>query len=166
MSLTLYSAKSLMSLHHRISIRDERKREWYYARSALVSFTNETTIYNADDEKVATIRRKIIAIRRSYVIKMNNGLSITMSRELLHAYKDVLDLPELGWKCEGNIFQLHFAIYDRHHRKLAAIEQKMVSLHDKYRIEVYDPTHLDIIITILITLEHMIIDEEASKNDR
>ena len=56
-SLTLYSKTSLLSLHHRIRLCDEDKHIWYYAKSAILTFTNKTTIYNANRQKVATIRR-------------------------------------------------------------------------------------------------------------
>ncbi len=46
-SLTLYSKTSLLSLHHRIRLCDEDKHVWYYAKSAILTFTNKTTIYNA-----------------------------------------------------------------------------------------------------------------------
>lgn len=162
-SLTLYSKTSLLSLHHRIRLCDEDKHVWYYAKSAILTFTNKTTIYNANRQKVATIRRKLVSFHRAYKITMRNGLSFTMSKELLHVYRDVIDIKDLGWQCRGNIFELNFTVLDRHNRKLAAIKQKMVSMHDKYKIEVYDTTHLDMIITLLITLQHMVIDEEKEK---
>ena len=93
----------------------------------------------------------------------NYELTVSVSGAIDPETGYVIDIKDLGWQCRGNIFELNFTVLDRHNRKLAAIKQKMVSMHDKYKIEVYDTTHLDMIITLLITIQHMVIDEEKEK---
>ena len=40
----------------------------------------------------------------------------------------------------------------------------MISLHDKYCIDLYQPEHEKTVVAILITLQHMIKDREASSS--
>ena len=44
------------------------------------------------------------------------------------------------------------------------IGQKIVSMHDKYCVDIYRPEHERIVVAILITLQHMIRDREASSS--
>ncbi len=61
---------------------------------------------------------------------------------------------------KGNILELNFELYDRDGSIIAVIGQKIVSLHDKYCIDIYRPEHEKTVIAILIALQHMIVDRE------
>ena len=39
--------------------------------------------------------------------------------------------------------------------------QKMISMHDKYCVDIYQPEHEQAVVAILVTLQHMIKDREA-----
>lgn len=72
------------------------------------------------------------------------------------------DIEGLGWQLRGNIFGLNFELYDRDESVIAVISQKMLSLHDKYCIDIYRPEFEKVVVAILITLQHMIKDREAA----
>ena len=56
--------------------------------------------------------------------------------------------------------QLNFALYDRDDSVIAVISQKLMSLHDKYCIDIYKPEYEHEVVAILTTLQHMIRDRE------
>lgn len=93
---------------------------------------------------------------------MSDGLTFMLSTELLHLIKDIINIPELGWQIRGNITALNFEIYDGNGAIIANIGQKMISMHDKYCIDIYKLEYEQIVVAILITIQHMIRDRERS----
>ena len=74
------------------------------------------------------------------------------------------NIEGLGWQLRGNIYGLNFEIYDKADNVIAVIGQKMFSMHDKYCIDIYQPEHEEILVTVLVTLQHMIRDRQASSS--
>ncbi len=91
-------------------------------------------------------------------------MEFQISNELFHIIKDVTNIEGLGWQLRGNILALNFELYDSVGNIVAVIGQKMLSIHDKYCIDVYQREFEEIIVTILITLQHMIRDRENSSS--
>ena len=94
---------------------------------------------------------------------MSGGLQFELSNELFHLIKDITNIEGLGWQLRGNVWELNFALYDQFGRIVAVIGQKMISMHDKYCVDIYQPNAEPIVIAILITLQHMIRDRENSR---
>ena len=59
------------------------------------------------------------------------------------------------------MFELNFELYDQEERVIAVISQKLLSVHDKYAVDIYQPDKEPVVVAILITLQHMIRDREA-----
>ena len=53
-------------------------------------------------------------------------------------------------------------VYDRNGDIIAVIAQKMLSLHDRYCMDIYRPELEAVVTAILITLQHMIRDRQAT----
>ena len=93
---------------------------------------------------------------------MADGMKFQISNELLHLIKDVTNIEGLGWQLQGNIAGLNFELYDQNGSIIAVIGQKLFSIHDKYSIDIYQPELEPMVIAILVTLQHMMKDREAS----
>ncbi len=161
---SLYTSTKVFTLHHHIDITDDNKNVVYQARSKFISLHDKTDLYNASGEHVAHIQRKLISLHERHYITMEDGLSFELSNELFHIIKDVTNIVGLGWQLRGNILALNFELYDKDGSIIAVIGQKMLSIHDKYCIDIYKPEYEQIIIAILVTLQHMIRDREAASS--
>ena len=95
---------------------------------------------------------------------MISGLTFELSNELFHLIKDVTNIEGLGWQLRGNILGLNFELYDKVGNVVAVIGQKMFSIHDKYCIDIYQGEYEEIVVAILIALQHMIRDRQRSAN--
>ena len=95
---------------------------------------------------------------------MADGTEFQLSNELWHLIKDVTNIEGLGWQLRGNIIGLNFQLYDENGGVIAVIGQKMISLHDKYCIDIYRPEHEQKVVAILVTLQHMIRDRENASS--
>ena len=161
---TLYTSSEIFTLHHRIEITDEYGSVAYRAETQFPSIHDKTDIYDADGRHVAHIERKFFTLHERHFITMGDGTSFQLSNELWHIIKDVTNIEELGWVLRGNIAELNFQLYDAQDEVIAVISQKLISIHDKYCVDIYQADKEPIVVAILVTLQHMIKDREAARS--
>ena len=161
---SLFTSTKIFSLHHEIDITDENDNVVYHAASKFLSLRDKTDITRADGELVAHIEKKVLSLHERHYIEMADGRSFEMSNELFHLIKDVTNIEGLGWQLLGNILGLNFQLYDENGEVVAIISQKLLSLHDKYCIDIYQTDKEDVVIAILIALQHMMSDRAASSS--
>ena len=161
---SLFTSTKVMTLHHRIEITDEQENVVYRAETKFPSLHDKTELYDAGGSHVAHIEKKFFSIHQRHFITMTEGPSFELSNELLHIIKSVTNIEGLGWQLRGNILGLNFELYDANEQVIAVIAQKMFSIHDKYCIDIYRPEYEQIVVAILVTLQHMIRDREAASS--
>ncbi|MBQ1821456.1 MAG: LURP-one-related family protein [Clostridia bacterium] len=161
---SLFTTTKLLSLHHHIDITDAQEQVVYQARSKMISLHDKTDVFDAAGNAVAHIERKFFTLHERHFVTMANGVSFQLSNELFHLIKDITNIEGLGWQLRGNIFGLNFELYDQYGNIVAVIGQKMISIHDKYCIDIYRPEDEPIVVAILITLQHMIKDREKASS--
>jgi uncharacterized protein YxjI len=77
--------------------------------------------------------------------------------------KDITNIEGLGWQIRGNLIGLNFNLVDENERPVATIGKKMISMHDKYSIGLYQPEQEQAVTAIFIQLEKML--EARREND-
>ncbi|MCR5262306.1 MAG: LURP-one-related family protein [Clostridiales bacterium] len=159
---SLFTSSKVFTLHHHIDVVDESERIVYQANSKFFSIHDKTDITDAAGRHVAHIERKFFTLHERHFITMENGFRFEVSNEFFHLIKDITNIEGLGWQLRGNILGLNFELYDANGGIIAVISQKMLSLHDKYCMDIYQPEHEKTVVAILITLQHMIQDRAAS----
>ena len=160
---SLFTAGKVFSAHNKITITDENENVVYRAQSKVFSIHDKTEIVRESGEHVANIERKVFTIHEKHIVTMADGLSFVLSTEIMHIVKDVINIEGLGWQIQGNIAALNFELFDENGDIIALISQKMLSLHDKYCIDLYQAQYEEIVVAILITLQHIIQDREAEE---
>lgn len=161
---SLYTSTKVFTLHHRIEITDDRGEVVYRAQSKAISLHDRTELFDAQGSSVARIWKKVLTLHERHFIAMSDGTEFQLSNELWHLVKDITNIEGLGWQLRGNIIGLNFELYDTDGSVIAVIGQKMLSLHDKYCIDIYRPEHEQKVVAILVTLQHMIRDRENSSS--
>lgn len=158
----LYTSSKVFTLHHRIEVTDENENVVCRAETKFPSIHDKTDIFDANGRHVAYFERKLITLHEVHYVDMDNGKSFTLSNELLHIIRDVTNIEGLGWKIEGNFLQLNFTIKDADGELIALVGQKLISLHDKYALDIYKPEYEEEAVALLITLQHMVNDRESA----
>ena len=161
---SLFTTSKVFTLHHHIDITDAQEHVVYEANSKFLSLHDKTDISDAQGNHVAHIERKFFTIHQRHFVTMANGERFEVSTEILHLVKDINNIEGLGWQLRGNIMALNFELYDKDESIIAVISQKMISLHDKYCVDIYRPELEDKVVAILVTLQHMIKDRENSSS--
>ena len=143
---------------------DENESIVYQANTKFPSLHDKTDITDAAGHQVAHIERKFFSLHQRHFVTMADGESFELSNELFHLFKDITNIEGLGWQLRGNILGLNFELYDGSGNIIAVIGQKMLSLHDKYCVDIYRPEYEKTVVAILITLQHMIRDRENASS--
>ena len=155
---SLFTTSKILSLHRDTDITDDRENVLYHSRSKFLSLHDKTDITDQDGKQVAHIERKFWSLHERHFITMADGLSFELSNELWHLVKDISNIEGLGWVLRGNIAGLNFRLYDADEQIIAVISQKLLSIHDKYCVDIYKPEEEPVIVAILVTLQHMMAD--------
>lgn len=161
---SLFTTAKVFTLHKHIDITDEKEEIVYQADTKFPSLHDKTDIRDAAGNLVAHMERKILTLHERHFVTMADGTKFELSNELLHIVRDITNIEGLGWQLRGNIAGLNFELYDGHGGVIAVIGQKLLSVHDKYCIDIYRPEFEDRIIAILITLQHMMRDRAAANS--
>ena len=160
-SLSLFTTTKVFTLHHHIDVVDNNENVVYESNSKMISLHDKTDITKAGGEHVAHIERKFLTLHERHFITMANGTKFELSNEIFHIIKDITNIEGLGWQLRGNVLGLNFELYDSNGEIIAVISQKMISIHDKWCVDIYKKEHTDIIVAILISLQHMVKDRES-----
>ena len=159
---SLFTSSKVFTVHKHIDITDSDENVVYQANSKFWTLHDRTYITDAQGNQVAYVWRKFFSLHERHFVEMADGTNFQISNELWHIVKDVTNIEELGWQLRGNIAGLNFELYDDEGGIIATISQKIISLHDKYCIDIYQPEHEKTCVTILITLQHMMRDRAAA----
>lgn len=160
---TLYTALDWKDMHRKIEVTDEDGNLRYYTKSSIVAIKGKTDIMDADGNVIAHLEKKPVSLHEKHYVNMSDGSSFTLSNELFHIVKDITNIEGLGWQLKGNIIGLSFNLLDEHGEPIATVDKKMVSIHDKYAIDMYRPEYEQKVVAIVIQLEKML--EDRSNNE-
>lgn len=161
---SLYTAMQLGEMHRRIDITDGEGNIKYYTRSSPLVITGKTDIMDADGNVIAHLEKKPFSLHEKRFVTMADGPDFTLSNELFHVVKDITRIEGLGWQLCGNFIGLTFNLLDEQGQPVATIMKTMVSMHDKYRIDIYQPEQEQIAVAIVIQLEKM-LEERAESGE-
>ena len=159
---SLFTTSKVFTIHKKTDITDEQENVVYRSWTKFPSLHDRTDITDAAGNQIAHIDRKFFTLHERHFITMADGTSFQLSNELWHIIKDISNIEGLGWVLRGNIAALNFQLWDEHEQIIAVISQKLISLHDKYCVDIYQADKEQTVVAILITLQHMIKDREAA----
>ena len=150
-----------ISFHHRRADGKEK----YYTKSSVIAIKGKTEIMDAAGNMIAHLEKRPISLHEKHFITMADGREITLSNEIFHIVKDITNIEGLGWQLQGNIIGLNFNLLDENGEPVASVGKKAVSIHDKYRIDIYRPEHEQVVVAIVIQLEKMLEARAENESD-
>ena len=160
----LYTALDPGDLHQKIEVMDEQGQLLYYTKSSVIAIKGKTELYDASGALVAQLAKKPISFHEEHYITMEDGQKFTLSNELFHVFKDITNIKGLDWKLKGNVIGLNFTLFDQNSEPVASIGQKMISLHNRYSIDLYQPQHEKMVVAIVIQLQKMLTARRENDN--
>ena len=156
---SLYTNASIFSIRKQIDIMDDNNNIVYQSLSQFFSIHDYTELTKVGKGVVANISRKVFSFHDTHFIEMADGQSFTISRELMHVVRDVINIEELGWSLNGHMMHMNYYINDKNGDVVAAVGQKFLSINDRFSIDIYKPQYEDEIVAIFVVLAHMLQDD-------
>lgn len=157
---SLFTSSKVFTLHRSMEITDDGGNVVYRSETKFPSIRDKTDIFDAEGKIIAHIERKVFSLHERRFITMADGTNFELSNELFHLIRDISNIEGLGWQLHGNILGFNFELYDQSGQIIAVMSQKFFSLHDKYCVDIYREEDEDVVVAILVSLQHMIRDRQ------
>lgn len=151
-------------MHQKIEVKNEQGQTLYWTKSSVIAIKGKTDIFDASGAQVAHLEKKPISLHEKHFITMADGQKFTLSNELFHVVRDITNIEGLGWQLQGNVIGLNFTLFDQNSDPIASIGQKMISMHDRYSIDLYQPQHEKTVVAIVIQLQKMLTARRENNN--
>ena len=161
---TLFISTNFLSFKQKTDITDENGKVVYRAKSRSISLHDKTWIRDARNKDVAEIERKMLTLQEYHRVKMADGNSFDIAHDFFQVFEDTARISELGWQIRGNMLSLNFQIYDENNEVVAVIGKKLISIKDKYCVDIYRPEMEAEVVAILIVLQHTLRDRSKNKS--
>ena len=153
---SLFLSTDVIKIGMKTDITDGDGNVVYHSERKTVSIHDKTDIVDAAGKSVAHIEKVVPSLRDHYRVTLADGTSFEIASELMHAVNKIYNISELGWQMRGRLATWNFQIYDKENQVIAVISEKVVSIHDKYCIDIYRTEYEGAVIAVLVTLQHAI----------
>ena len=153
-SHSLFISTNFWSFKQKTKIVEEDGSVAYRAKSRQISLHDKTTITDAGGNLVAKLEKKVLTLREYHRVTMADGTQFDIAHELFQFFDDTAEITDLGWTLKGNYVSLNFEIYDEDGGIIAVIGKKLISIKDKYAIDIYRPELEQEVIAVLVVLQH------------
>ncbi len=153
-SHSLFISTNFWSFRQKTKIMEEDGSIAYRAKSRSISLHDKTYIKDARGQLVATLERKVLTLREYHRVTMADGTRFDIAHELLQVLDDTAEITDLGWTLRGNYASLNFELYDQNNEIIAVVGKKLISIKDKYAIDIYRPELEQEVVAVLVALQH------------
>jgi uncharacterized protein YxjI len=149
-------------------VTDEQGNKVFLVDGKALRLRQTFELKDASRQHLATVRKKLIAVRETMEIERDGGLTATVHKALvspLH-HKSVIDLSD-GSQLEavGNILDKEFEISGGG-RTLARISRSWFRVRDTYGVDVAPGEDDVLLIAVAVALDRIHHDEEERREHR
>ncbi len=161
-SHSLFISTNFWSFRQKTKIVEEDGSVAYRAKSRSISLHDKTTITDARGKLVAKLEKKVLTLREYHRVTMADGTRFDIAHELFQLIDDTAEISDLGWTLRGSYASLNFEIYDENENIIAVVGKKLISIKDKYAIDIYRPELEQEVVAVLVALQHTLRDRTKS----
>ena len=156
--MKLYVNEKLFSIHDRFFITDEEGNNLYEISSKYLTIGDKMFIKDMAGNEVAYIEQELFHIMRHYNIYFHGEL-VCQIKKIFKFFKNDYELSN-GYRIDGNFMALDFDVYEVN-KRIAHIGRKFFTIGDKYEIEIFDDSKLEIILAIMAAITKDINNNQA-----
>lgn len=161
--MKLYANEKLFSVHNKYSIFDENKTLLYKVQSKIISIGKKTSVFDKNNKEIIYAKQELFHLTSNYNIYIRGRFAFKI-KQRFNLFNINFDISN-GYSVEGNFFSLKFTIYDKNREPVAKISRKIISIGDKYQIEVLDEKDIEVILSIIVVISNIIDERQSSNNN-
>lgn len=156
---TLYMKQKVFSLRGRFSIQDQQEQDVYLVEGSFMQIPKTFSISSVDGEEVATITKKVFSLLPKFFVEVD-GETLTIEKSFTF-FKDRYTIDAADLEIDGDWWDMDFQI-KRHGEVVGSVEKKWFTFGDSYEIQVFDPDVEKVLIALVVAIDCVKEDEEAS----
>ncbi len=146
-------------------ITDEDGRTVFDVDGKVLSLRDRLVIKDPEGTPVAEVRRRLIALRPSYVVMIGSEKAAVVRKRFLRLFRDryLIDVPgpnDLTMK--GSLLDHEFTIR-RGGTTVATVSKRWVSIRDTYAVDIADSENHLLILGVALALD--LAEEREDKDD-
>lgn len=155
--------QKLLSLGDDFSILDEHGAVAFRVDGHFLGLTEKLTIYDAANQPVGLLRKRIVSLRQVYDLYRGNELFATISKDLLTFFRDgfTVDVPGPNDYSVSGSFLDHEYSFWRGRTKAAQVSKAWFSFTDSYGVDVVDGEDALTILATVIVIDQILHDGDA-----
>ena len=149
--MKLYINEKLISMHNKFYITDEKHNNLFEITNKVLTIGRKTSINDMSGNELIYIEEELFKLFESHYNVFCKG---NFSYKIIKRFNIIKKVYELsnGYTAEGDIFNFCLSIYDNEQKHIANINKHIISIGDKYEIEVYDESKIIVILAIAATV--------------
>ncbi|WP_029332134.1 LURP-one-related/scramblase family protein [Exiguobacterium oxidotolerans] len=156
---TLYMKQKVFSLRGRFSIQDQQEQDVYLVEGSFMQIPKTFSISSVDGEEVALITKKVFSLLPKFFVEVD-GETLTIEKSFTF-FKDRYTIDAADLEIDGDWWDMDFQI-KRHGEVVGSVEKKWFTFGDSYEIQVFDPDVEKVLIALVVAIDCVKEDEEAS----
>lgn len=117
------------------------------------------SISSVDGEEVAVITKKVFSLLPKFFVEVD-GETLTIEKSFTF-FKDRYTIDAADLEIDGDWWDMDFQI-KRHGEVVGSVEKKWFTFGDSYEIQVFDPDVEKVLIALVVAIDCVKKDEEAS----
>lgn len=160
--MKLYIKEKIIDIRTRFFIKNENGENIYEVTNKIFSLGKKTTITDMSGNKIAYIEQEIFKLLPKYNIYFNDTFYSDITKELI-LMKNNYSLSN-GYTVKGDMLMLDIAIHDQSDNLIGYIKREFFTIGDKYEIEIFDPSQLNIILAISAVIANE-VNRKQESND-
>lgn len=159
--MKLFINEKMFSIHNKFFVKDEEGNDVYEISSKAISLGDKTTVNDMQGNQIAYIEQEIFHLMPNYNIYVNGNLVCKISK-IFNLFRNDYSLSN-GYRVEGNFLMLDVKVYDELNQQIGTIKKELISLGDRYEIELFDEKDITIVLAIIVAIAN---DVNRNQNTR
>lgn len=156
---TLYMKQKVFSLRGRFSIQDQQEQDVYLVEGSFMQIPKTFSISSVEGEEVAVITKKVFSLLPKFFVEVD-GETLTIEKSFTF-FKDRYTIDAADLEIDGDWWDMDFQI-KRHGEVVGSVEKKWFTFGDSYEIQVFDSDVEKVLIALVVAIDCVKEDEEAS----
>lgn len=158
--MKLYMKQKKFSLKQDFDILDADQRPVYHVEGKLMSLKRKLRIFDSQtNEELAAVEQQLVALTPTLNIFYQNERIATIRKKITF-FRPSYVIDVLGWTIEGDYFAHDYNVLDADGNLIADISKKLFSWSDTFEIDIKDPTANPTVVLAVVLAIDMAMDSQ------
>lgn len=154
--------QKVFSLGEKYSIFDDFGNLAFYAEGEFLSLKNKVHVYDKNNHEIAFIKKELFSLLPTYYADIFNFGIVTINKKFT-LFNMKLTVEEMGLILEGDFISHNFTL-EKDGRNIMSVKKGWFTWGDSYDINIKDEQYTILCICILLTVDLIIADSNATAN--